>query len=162
MAQEPTDQTGERTFEATPLRLADARKRGQVPRSADLTAAAAGLAALLVLALAGPGLLDEMTSMPTALLAGRGALSIRSSIASAVHHATAPAAATLAIASTPRTNVRDDISLCHPAAMETRSQSASIRSRAKMGPTCAKAARPMSPAMAAARPAVRAIAPPAA
>lgn len=73
MAQERTDQTGERTLEATPLRLADARKRGQVPRSADLTAAAAGLAALLVLALAGPGLLDEMTAMTTALLDGRGA-----------------------------------------------------------------------------------------
>lgn len=72
MAQEGTDQTGERTFEATPLRLADARKRGQVPRSADLTAAAAGLAGLLVLALAGPGLLSEMTSMTTALLDGRG------------------------------------------------------------------------------------------
>ena len=73
MAQERTDRTGERTFEATPLRLADARKRGQVPRSADLTAAAAGLAALLMLALVGPGLLDEMTSMTTTLLDGRGA-----------------------------------------------------------------------------------------
>jgi len=73
MAQEQTDQRGERTFEPTALRLADARKRGQVPRSADLTAAAAGLAALLVLALAGGGLLDEMTSMTTALLDGRGA-----------------------------------------------------------------------------------------
>ena len=72
MAQERTDQSGERTEQATPLRLEEARKGGQVPRSADLTAAAAGLAALLVLALAGPGLLREMTSMTAALLDGRG------------------------------------------------------------------------------------------
>jgi len=73
MAQDSTDQTGDRTFEPTPMRLADARKRGQVARSADLTAAAAGLAAVLVLALVGPGLLDEMTAMTKAMLDGRGA-----------------------------------------------------------------------------------------
>ncbi len=72
MAQDSTDQTGDRTFEPTPMRLADARKRGQVPRSADLTAAAAGLAALLVLVLVAPGLLDEMTSMTKTMLDGRG------------------------------------------------------------------------------------------
>ena len=73
MAQERTDQTGERTERATPLRLEEARRRGQVPRSADLTSAAAGLLTLLVLALAGPGLLREMTSMTAALLDNRGA-----------------------------------------------------------------------------------------
>ena len=73
MAQERTDQSGERTERATPLRLEEARRRGQVPRSSDLTSAAAGLAALLVLALAGPGLLREMTSMTAALLDNRGA-----------------------------------------------------------------------------------------
>ncbi len=72
MSQERTDQTGERTEKATPLRLEEARKRGQVPRSADLTSALAGLAAILVLALAGPGLLREMTSMTAALLDNRG------------------------------------------------------------------------------------------
>ena len=73
MAEQRTDQTGERTERATGLRLEEARKRGQVPRSADLTSATAGLWALLVLALAGPGLLREMTSMTAALLDNRGA-----------------------------------------------------------------------------------------
>jgi len=72
MAERQTDQTGERTEKATPLRMEEARKRGQVPRSADLTSAAAGLAALLVLALAGPGLLREMTAMTAAMLDNRG------------------------------------------------------------------------------------------
>jgi flagellar biosynthetic protein FlhB len=72
MAERQTDQTGERTEKATPLRMEEARKRGQVPRSADLTSAAAALAALLVLALGGPGLLREMTAMTAAMLDDRG------------------------------------------------------------------------------------------
>jgi flagellar biosynthesis protein FlhB len=72
MARERTDQTGERTERATPLRLEEARKRGQVPRSGDLTSAAAGLGALILLALAGPGLLRDMTAMTASLLDGRG------------------------------------------------------------------------------------------
>lgn len=71
MAERETNQTGERTEKATPLRLQESRKRGQVPRSADLTSAAAGLCALLVLALAGPGLLRDMTAMTAAMLDGR-------------------------------------------------------------------------------------------
>ena len=62
MADETTDRD-ERTYEPTTMRLAEARKRGQIARSADLTGAAALLAALLVLALGARGLLEGLASM---------------------------------------------------------------------------------------------------
>jgi len=70
MAEERTDQ-GERTHEPTAMRLAEARKRGNVPRSGDLTAAAAAMAALIVLGLGARGMLDSLTSMTATMLDGR-------------------------------------------------------------------------------------------
>ena len=68
MAEDRTDSLGERTEQPTPPRLKEARDRGQVPRSAELTSAAAVLAGLLALALLGPGLLVEMTKMTATFL----------------------------------------------------------------------------------------------
>ncbi len=73
MARYREDESGERTRQPTSLRLAEARRRGRVPRSAELTSAAAALGCLLVLALIGPGLLGEMTKMTATLLDGRSA-----------------------------------------------------------------------------------------
>jgi len=71
MARRREDESGERTRQPTPLRLAEARRTGRVPRSAELTSAAAALGCLLVLALVGPGLLNEMTKMTATFLDGR-------------------------------------------------------------------------------------------
>jgi len=60
----------DRTHEPTTTRLTEARKRGQIPRSADLTAAVASLAALVVLFLGGRGLLTSMASMTASMLDG--------------------------------------------------------------------------------------------
>ncbi|MGB2824664.1 MAG: EscU/YscU/HrcU family type III secretion system export apparatus switch protein, partial [Phycisphaerae bacterium] len=73
MARHREDEYGERTHEPTSLRLAEARRRGQVPRSAELTSAAAALSCVLILALIGPGLLSEMTKMTATFLDGRSA-----------------------------------------------------------------------------------------
>jgi len=66
------DETGERTYEPTPLRLAEARRAGNVPRSRDLTAAAVLLAGLGLLALLGGRLLDETVAMTASMLDGAG------------------------------------------------------------------------------------------
>jgi len=73
MAEQREQQADERTQQPTPLRLREARERGQVPRSAELTSAAALLGALLGLALLGGGLLADLTDMTRALLAAPGA-----------------------------------------------------------------------------------------
>lgn len=73
MAQQRRDELGERTREPTALRLREARRRGQVPRSVDLTSAAAALGAVVALGLIGPGLLDGLTQMAAAFLDGRNA-----------------------------------------------------------------------------------------
>ena len=64
------DDLGERTIAPTQQRLAEARRRGIVPRSADLTAAVLTAGALVLLAALGPGLLSDMTTMVASMLAG--------------------------------------------------------------------------------------------
>lgn len=51
---------GEKTEKATPKKRADARKKGQVARSADLTGALVMLAGLMMLAVAGPGIAQRL------------------------------------------------------------------------------------------------------
>lgn len=53
---------GEKSHEATPQRLAEARRRGDIPRSADLNAAASYLGLLAVIVTAGAYLLQEAGS----------------------------------------------------------------------------------------------------
>lgn len=65
------DDYTERTEQPTSLRLAEARRRGQVPRSADLTAAALLLAAVLLTGLLGGRLLGGLTDLTAAMLDGR-------------------------------------------------------------------------------------------
>ena len=64
------DDLGERTIAPTRLRLAEARRRGTVPRSGDLTAAVLTAGALVLLAALGPGLLSDLTAMVSSMLAG--------------------------------------------------------------------------------------------
>ena len=79
MAEAEREQLGERTEQPTELRLAEARRRGQVARSVELASAASALAAAIALGLAGPGLLNEMTKMTATFLDGRNAsLDVRS------------------------------------------------------------------------------------
>ena len=79
MAEAEREQLGERTEQPTGLRLAEARRRGQVARSMELASAAAALAAAIALGLAAPGLLDDMTKMTATFLDGRSAsLDVRS------------------------------------------------------------------------------------
>jgi flagellar biosynthetic protein FlhB len=54
---------GEKVFDPTPQRLAEARKKGDIPRSADVTAAATYLALLVVVATAGGEALDRAASV---------------------------------------------------------------------------------------------------
>jgi flagellar biosynthetic protein FlhB len=56
----PEADTGEKTEQPTPRRRQEAREEGQVPRSTDLTAALALLAALILLNLFGPGIFERM------------------------------------------------------------------------------------------------------
>jgi flagellar biosynthetic protein FlhB len=57
------DDTGERTEQPTARRLQEARENGNVPRSQDLTAAAALLGGVLLLKFLGMGMLDTMLRM---------------------------------------------------------------------------------------------------
>ncbi len=57
------DNAGERTEQPTPLRLREARQRGQVARSADVVAVAVVAAGLAAMALWGPGLLAATKAM---------------------------------------------------------------------------------------------------
>lgn len=54
---------GEKVFDPSPQRLAEARKKGDIPRSADVTAAATYLALLVVVATAGGEALDRAASV---------------------------------------------------------------------------------------------------
>ena len=70
MAERRESDAGERTQQPTALRLKEARQRGQTPRSADLTAAAAVLGCAIALSVMGPTLLNEMTKMTATFLDG--------------------------------------------------------------------------------------------
>jgi flagellar biosynthetic protein FlhB len=61
-----------RTEMPTPLRLEEARRRGQVARSADLTAAVATLAVVVALAMLGPWMLKALTAMVASMLSQAG------------------------------------------------------------------------------------------
>ena len=54
---------GEKVFDPSSQRLAEARKKGDIPRSADVTAAATYLALLVVVATAGGEALDRAASV---------------------------------------------------------------------------------------------------
>ncbi|MFP3937725.1 MAG: EscU/YscU/HrcU family type III secretion system export apparatus switch protein [Phycisphaerae bacterium] len=69
----PLDESGERTYMPTPLRLQEARREGRVARSGDVTAVAALLASLGALALLGRPLLEGMRQMVAACLDFSGA-----------------------------------------------------------------------------------------
>jgi flagellar biosynthetic protein FlhB len=60
---------GEKSFDPTPQRLAEARRKGDVPRSADVTAAASYLALLAVCASAGAQALAEAGTVLTLFVA---------------------------------------------------------------------------------------------
>jgi len=61
------ENTADRTEQPTPRRREEAREEGQIARSADLTAAASLLAALLLLQLLGPRMLDTFAALTAAL-----------------------------------------------------------------------------------------------
>ena len=61
------DDTGDKTEQPTARRREEAREEGQIARSADLTAAVALLAGLLLLKALGPRMLDTMLNMTRAL-----------------------------------------------------------------------------------------------
>jgi flagellar biosynthetic protein FlhB len=59
-----TPESGEKTHEATPKKLVDARKKGQIPKSADLSASTAYLGLILAISLVGPtSLLDAASKL---------------------------------------------------------------------------------------------------
>jgi flagellar biosynthetic protein FlhB len=60
---EPAGGGGEKVFDPTPERLADARRKGDVPRSTDVTAAATYLALLAVIATVGALAIDRAASV---------------------------------------------------------------------------------------------------
>jgi flagellar biosynthetic protein FlhB len=60
---EPTGGGGEKVFDPTPQRLAEARRKGDVPRSADVTAAATYLALFAVVATVGAVAVDRAASV---------------------------------------------------------------------------------------------------
>jgi flagellar biosynthetic protein FlhB len=62
----------DRTFKPTPLRLKEARERGNVARSADVGSAAVALGGFAVIALLGSSLVSALTRMTAAMLAGAG------------------------------------------------------------------------------------------
>ena len=61
---------GERTYEPTPLRLDEARRRGKVVRSHELTCTLVMLGGLGLLALLGPAILAALVKMTGAMLDG--------------------------------------------------------------------------------------------
>ena len=64
----PADDTGEKTEQPTSRRREEARENGQVPRSADLTAAVGLIAGLILLQTLGPGLFTGMLETVRELL----------------------------------------------------------------------------------------------
>jgi len=61
------EDAGERTEQPTPRRREEARQRGQVPRSIDLTAAVVLLAGLMLLNWLGPSMLERMLDLARAI-----------------------------------------------------------------------------------------------
>lgn len=59
----PGDESAEKTEQPTPRRRQEARRRGQVPRSTDLTAAIALLAGLLLLNWLGPAMFERLLEL---------------------------------------------------------------------------------------------------
>ncbi len=72
---ESREQIGERTELPTPLRLAEARQRGWVPRSSELVSAAVMLAAVGAAAMLGDGLLQAARRLTAAMLTEAGTVS---------------------------------------------------------------------------------------
>ncbi len=66
MSQEDT--SAEKSFEATPKRLEDARKKGEVPKSTDLTTAMAFLGLILAIVVAAPRVLGSFMQAMTNLI----------------------------------------------------------------------------------------------
>lgn len=66
-----TDSAMERTQQATPRKQAEARQRGQVARSADLSAGVVLLGGGVAVSLLGPGIFDGLVRLTGALLDGR-------------------------------------------------------------------------------------------
>ena len=66
------DEQGERIYLPTPLRLREARERGQVARSADLASIVTVLGGLAGLALLGRRMLNALTRMLAGMLSGAG------------------------------------------------------------------------------------------
>jgi flagellar biosynthetic protein FlhB len=66
------DEFGERTEQPTPLRLDEARRRGQVAYSRDLTSAVLVLGSALLLAAIGPRLVDKAVAMVSVLIQDAG------------------------------------------------------------------------------------------
>ncbi|WP_298258933.1 flagellar type III secretion system protein FlhB [uncultured Litoreibacter sp.] len=77
--------TGEKTHEPTPKKLLDARKKGQIPKSTDLSASAAYLGLILALTILGPtsilgasSKLSRFIADPTAFVSQEGAIELAS------------------------------------------------------------------------------------
>ena len=68
----PPEDAGEKTEAPTPRRRQQARERGQVAKSQDLTAAVALLGAMAALKIAAPGLLHDLAGLMQLLLGYRG------------------------------------------------------------------------------------------
>jgi len=89
------DRTGERTEQPTRRRLDEARRKGMVPRSADLTAAVLALGAMALLAVAAPTLLAELQRMTAELLGRAG--HVGTGAPQSLWRAAAPAVGTLGL-----------------------------------------------------------------
>ncbi len=74
---------GEKTERPTPHKLSEARKRGQVAKSTDLSAALGLLGGLIALNILGPGILRELTRLTGTMLGGEASLTADSMVESA-------------------------------------------------------------------------------
>ena len=89
------DTTGQRTEPPTRRRLEEARRKGRVARSADLSAAVLTLGGIALLAAMAPSLLGELKQMMAELLASAG--DAGSDVGRGLWHAAAPAVGTLGL-----------------------------------------------------------------
>lgn len=62
------DEAAEKSHEATPQKLEQARKRGELPKSADLTAAASYLGLILAILIVGPQSVDRLAGASAQLI----------------------------------------------------------------------------------------------
>lgn len=69
------EEAAEKSFEATPQKLEQARKRGELPKSADLTAAAAYLGLILAIMVVGPQSVEQLASISRQLIASSDRIS---------------------------------------------------------------------------------------